>query len=680
MKTTLGNERRARIGLKAVLTGLPWLVVSACLFAGGAAAIAGDSLPPLMNGKAPQNLDELWGSYDPREEPLETAVVRQWKEGAVTCRYVVFTVGTFNGRVARIAAFYAFPAGAKEKLPGLLDLHGGGQRASLTEVVFQAQNGYAGLSINWGGNPMEGMKEGEPNTDWGALDATQKHNTHYGTMKPDAKTLDAVESPRNNNWFLLVLAARRGLTFLEQQPEVDAQRLGVTGHSMGGKLTTDLAGIDTRVKAAVPSCGGCGAAPGKISGMPGSGLQSDESALHLKTIDDCAYIPRIRCPILYLSPTNDFAGPLDSMAENWKQIGSSDVRYAISPHFNHRHCAEFNVSQYLWFEQHLKGGPAMPKTPALEVRLDMPDGVPVATLKPDRAAEATRAVIYYSIDPHVLTRFWRDAQANREGGAWVARCPVMSVDQPLYVMASVYYPLKHTFQRYQWMGFEHIKEYAISSTMIAQLPADLRKAGVKATDVAEAMIDDFSREWQDWSRLEWGNPHVWDATTRKIKDPKWRGPDGAQLAIDVKAPRDCTLAICVRQNDWGAYPNKPSGEYAAALPVKGSPDWQTLTFRLQDFWPVNDRTKGPLSSWSYVTELSLRGSAEVLKDGEKIKLGGQAWNEPRQFRNLRWVGGQQTAEAVQAGNGALTQQQLDGQIQEAIKESTDREKREREGN
>ena len=70
----------------------------------------------------------------------------------------------------------------------------------------------------------------------------------------------------------------------------------------------------------------------------------------------------------------------------------------------------------------------------------------------------------------------------------------------------------------------------------------------------------------------------------------------------------------------------------------------------------------------------------MLKDDEKIKLGGQAWNEPRQFRNLRWVGGQQTAEAVQAGNGALTQQQLDGQIQEAIKESTDREKREREGN
>jgi hypothetical protein len=200
----------------------------------------------------------------------------------------------------------------------------------------------------------------------------------------------------------------------------------------------------------------------------------------------------------------------------------------------------------------------------------------------------------------------------------------------------------------------------------------------KATDVFETMIDDFSREWHDWTRLEWGNPHVWDAATRKIKDPKWRGPDGAPLAIDVRAPKDCTLAIRLRQNDWGAYPGKPGGEYAAALRVKASPDWQTLTFNLQDFRPANDGTKGPLTTWLYLTEMSLRGQPEVVNNGEKIRLGGQAWSEPRQFRNLRWVGGQRAAAAGTAGEGALTPQQLEGRIQKAIRESTDREKRERE--
>jgi dienelactone hydrolase len=102
-----------------------------------------------------------------------------------------------------------------------------------------------------------------PQTDWGKLDATHppqrnKANHFAGPLTPDEFTLDSVESPRNSNWFLVLTAARRAVTFLEQQPEADPSRIGAYGHSMGGKLTTDLAGIEPRIKAAVPSCGGAG--------------------------------------------------------------------------------------------------------------------------------------------------------------------------------------------------------------------------------------------------------------------------------------------------------------------------------------------------------------------------------------------------------------------------------------
>jgi len=657
--------------------------LSLCLFVLGFAVggfAAEDALPPLTNGKVPRNLDELWGNYDPRKEALDTKVVREWKEGEVTCRYVVFTIGTFKGKVSRIAGFYAFPSDTKEKRPALLHLHGGGQRANLTVVVFMALNGYAGLSINWGGNPMEGMKEGEPNTDWGALDATQRgHNSHYSSLEPDEKTLDAVASPRNNNWFLLVLAARRGLTFLERQPEVDPGRLGVCGHSMGGKLTTDLAGIDRRVKVAVPSCGGSGSAPGTLSGMPGSGLRQAKSDLHAATIDDRAYIPRIQCPIMYLSPTNDFAGPLDNMVENWKKIASKNVRYAISPHFNHRHDKTFSVSQHLWFEQHLKDGPPLPETPKLTLSIENNMGMAVATLEPDRPDEVVRASIYYSIDPHVLTRFWREAKGGRRGDAWIAICPVLSTDQPLYVIANVHYPLKRTFKGYQWMEFEGVKEFALSSTMLTCRPAELKASTVRATARPEATIDDFARGWNDWYRLQWRNPHVWHAATRKVKDPQWRGPDGAKLAVDVRSPAGVTLVVRVQQNQWGAFPKQPGGEYAASQAINGSDDWQTVTFALQDFLPTNERTKANLQNWRCITELALCGSAEAIRDGQKVKLGGKRWVEPRQFRNLRWVGGQRAAEAIDAGKGTLTPEQLEDQIKKSIRQSTDQEKRERGG-
>jgi pimeloyl-ACP methyl ester carboxylesterase len=643
-----------------------------------ALCLGAESLPPLQPGQAPpRNLTELWGNYDPRAEPLETTLVREWREGAATCRYVVFTVGTFKGKPARMAAYYAFPAGQTGRVAGLLHLHGGGQQASLHSVVFAALNGYASLSLNWGGQVLALAQPGDPGTDWGALDATQQHKAHYASCQPDGKTLDAVESPRNNNWFLLVLAARRGLTFLAAQPEVDPARLGVSGHSMGGKLTTDLAAIDERVKVAVPSCGGSGSAPGKLAGMPGSGARGAEGALNLACIDDRAYLPRLRCPVLWLAPTNDFAGPLDNMAENWRAIGSRSARYAISPHFNHRHAREFAVSGYLLCDHYLNAGPALAQTPELALKLDTPDGVPLATLLPDRPGEVTRAAIWYAVDPHTLTRFWRTATAERHGDRWTARLPLLSPGQPLYVLASVWYPLTRKYQGYQWLEFGGVQEYALSSQLLTRLPSELLAARCRPTAAHEALIDDGAHDWQDWYRLEWANPVHWTAVTRKVKDPQWRGPDGAQLAVDVQCAKDTVFVVRASVNDWGAFGRQPGGEFAAAREVKGGPDWQTLTFSLADFAPANERTRGKLTNWRYLTELALSGQAEVLIDGQKVKLGGRAWPQPRPIRNLRWVGGQPVTQAEMVG--ALTPEQLAAQIEQAIKASTDLEARERGG-
>jgi dienelactone hydrolase len=49
--------------------------------------------------------------------------------------------------------------------------------------------------------------------------------------------------------------ARRALDYLETRPEVDASRLGMIGHSLGGQETLFTTAMDTRIKAAVSSCG-----------------------------------------------------------------------------------------------------------------------------------------------------------------------------------------------------------------------------------------------------------------------------------------------------------------------------------------------------------------------------------------------------------------------------------------
>jgi len=134
------------------------------------------------------------------------------------------------------------------------------------------------------------------------------------------------------------------------------------------------------------------------------------------TIRDEAYISRVTCPILFTSASNDHAGPFDAMTENWKKIGSKEVRSTIVPHFTHRSLPEAEACTTLWFDQHLKGDFAFPETPELTVNLNTPDGVPQVTVKTDRPDEVEKVDIYYSVDPNHVMRFWRDAEAKKNGG------------------------------------------------------------------------------------------------------------------------------------------------------------------------------------------------------------------------------------------------------------------------
>ncbi len=51
-----------------------------------------------------------------------------------------------------------------------------------------------------------------------------------------------------------IFDAKRALDYLESRPEVDRERIGVTGCSGGGTLTTYIAVLDERIKVAAPAC------------------------------------------------------------------------------------------------------------------------------------------------------------------------------------------------------------------------------------------------------------------------------------------------------------------------------------------------------------------------------------------------------------------------------------------
>lgn len=573
--------------------------------------------------KAPATVQELWAGFDPRKDPLETRLVREWEEEGITYRYVTFHIGTFKGKPARMAAFLGFPKGSR-KLPGLLHLHGGGQRAFLHEVKFYARRGYACLSINWGGREMEGAKEGDLNTDWGAVDPTQENVPGYFNLKPGEKYLDPFDSPRNNNWYLLTLGARRGLTFLEQQPEVDGDRLGVYGHSMGGSLTVYVAGIDSRVKAAAPSVGGSGFRTKPWPHLPQVKLETPkgDEKLFDATLGFESYASLIKAPTLWLGATNDFHGVMDDTYRTGALISHKNVRYSFTPHMNHRFTSEFAVTRPLWFDQHLRKGFEFPKTPASTLNLETVDHMPEFIVRPDSVETVAEVNIYYSLDPDPRARFWRSPETTRNGGIWKAKLPVLNLDQPLFAFANVTYRMKSSESEPNARPTERL---AISSMLHTATPVDLKKAGVKPTDRPEAVIDDFTHGWRDWYTLEATNPHHWEYSTRKLADPKWRGQTGQRLTVQVQAEKPNELVVIMTENYFRSYRGRQK-EFVAVVKLAGGQEAQTISLAPADFRTSEGEA---LTSWEHIDLLSFRAY-----HGD---LGSRSWAGPQpSFKKLDW--------------------------------------------
>lgn len=575
----------------------------------------------------PRSVEALFSDFDPRSDPLDVKSVREWEEDGIVYRFVTYHIGTFKGKPARMAAFFGFPDKGKN-LPGLLHVHGGGQRAFLHEVEFYAKRGYACLSINWGGREMEGAKPGDANTDWGAVDPTQQNVPGYFNLKPGEKYIDAFESPRNNNWYLLTIGARRGLTFLEQQHEVDPKRLGVYGHSMGGNLTVYVAGTDNRVKVAAPSVGGSGFRTHPWKLLPEQRKQTPNGDVDLfdATIGFESYAPLVKAPLLWLGATNDFHGIMDDTYRTGELIPHAEVRYAFTPHLNHRFTPEFAVTRPLWIDQHLKSSFKFPATPASQLLLSTDDGVPVLQVTPDSSMQVEKVHIMYSIDPDPQARFWRSAEAIKDGEMWFAKLPILSVDQPLCAFANVHYGLSKT----ESVPFAPAtKSFAISSQLHTAPPEELRMAHIKATDKRSLLIDDFTHGWQDWYLLSAGNPHHWEFSTRKINDTKWRGQDGYQLAFDVQSEKPNELVVVLTENFFRSYRGR-SKEYVAVVKLDGGNEPQAISLEPQDFTASDGK---PLVSWRELDLLSFRA---YYDKGKKV-LGSKNWAGPQPiFHGLRW--------------------------------------------
>ena len=620
----IGHNKNKGFSMKSILVSL--------FFTASLSATAQETLPPLSENQPPQTVDAMWAGFDPQAEPLEVEVFKEWEEDGVILKVLRYRIGIFKGQKANMAAVYGYPKD-QQNLPGLLQIHGGGQYADYKAPLTNAKRGYATLSLSWAGritapdyfvNPgvvrlYWDNKTDNPQyritTEWGALDGYHAPSRNPGNQFPSVKaaawTLDAVDSPRNSPWFLCALAARRGLTFLEQQPEVDGNRLGVYGHSMGGKITVMTASSDERVTAAAPSCGG-------ISD------RSNNDALFRQTIGDDAYLKRLSCPIIFLSPANDFHGRIDDLQTALDEIQSTDWRVSCSPHHNHQDTAPYEVGTQLWFDQALKGSLQLPKTPRIQLQLDTESNTPFCCVQVDPSLPIHSVDIYFTRQGQpggkdVVNRFWHHTPALLRDGRWSADLPLTNVNQPLWVYANVSYELDKpiTGAGYYYRVYT-TQQFVLSSRMEMKTGKDLAAAGVQATQKSTSTIEKFEPGWEhEWFTYR---PENWGRKTHKIHDRRYKAPAGNSLAFSVQAEAPNKLAVGL-------------DEYATEVILIGGPQFQPVVLTHDDFKNAEGQS---LKTWSQIKELRLSDQETLKSKTNKREFGG-TWHGKRPvFKNLRW--------------------------------------------
>ena len=567
----------------------------------GSAIHAADSLTPYTADDVPQNVVDLWKDVDARKEALETEVVQEWKEDGIVTRYVILKVGTFKGADARVAALYTFPEGMT-KGPAFVWAHGGGQRAERERGTYFAKQGYATLDINWGGREIvEGIKK---NTDWGKVDPSQGPQFYPGALRkgtklnllPDEHTIDPVVSPRNGNWFLLAFAGRRAITFLEQQPEVDPEKIGFTGYSMGGNITSYVA-IDERLKAVVPMVGGAGFITHDLPGLPPENrarAYSDHAELFANTMESQSYYPHVRIPVLMLSASDDFHAVFDNVYRCMNVLPHDHWRVSMKMHYNHSLGAEQWILIDRWFGQYLKGEPtSLPQTAASTLEVRAEKGEATFTVTPDRVGEIRAVDVYFSHDPNARSRFWKSAAVQRDGDVWASVLPVRE-KLPLFVFANCTYALGEMAETFQGTT----DAFTLTSDEQVYFPDEVEWEQLHAEAVSQSVFEDFETN----GFKNWGFGHKGDISTYKFQDPDIATPAANQvLKVTAQAPREnLSFRFRIAKNKFLAGSPGPQQDFSFSQQVR-QPGDLVILLQPSDF---TDKEKNPMTDWSNISTLT----------------------------------------------------------------------------
>ncbi|GAA3405425.1 alpha/beta hydrolase family protein [Paenibacillus hodogayensis] len=301
----------------------------------------------------------------------------------------------YLGKETRVFAYWAVPQTATGvKVPGVVLVHGGAGTAYREWVERWVRRGYAAIAMDL---------EGHAPVFSGKSDELRRHRWS-GPEKQGVFGDYAL--PVEDQWMYHATAdAMLAHSFLRSLPQVDETRIGISGISWGGIITSLVAGIDRRLCFAVPVYG-CGFLyeRGTIYGEALAAMPEAEAGKIRKLWDPSSYLADSRLPMLWVNGSNDTHFPLDIFGRSFElqQRGNASSVLSVHPGLKHSHSDGWSREEIYAFADSV-----------------VLAGTPLPRLEPVLQRDKMVTVAYCSRLPVVSAKlYWSEDGINRRALHW----------------------------------------------------------------------------------------------------------------------------------------------------------------------------------------------------------------------------------------------------------------------
>lgn len=255
-------------------------------------------------------------------------------------RPLFFEALPWQGKPTRVFAWLGVPPvpATSARLPGIVLIHGGGGTAFKEWVQKWNNHGFAAIAIAVEGQTDERISGAPAGAQW---------RRHAWAGPARTGIYGDSDQPLADQWMYHAVAdTLLAHSLLRSLPAVDAAKIGLSGISWGGVITSTVMGLDPRFAFAIPiyGCGHLADAGNQYGRALGT------NTLYREVWDPMVRLPRVRFPVLWLSWPGDQHFPLDCQAASYRAAPGPRM-VALLPEMKHSHPAGWNPPDSYAFAQ-----------------------------------------------------------------------------------------------------------------------------------------------------------------------------------------------------------------------------------------------------------------------------------------------------------------------------------------